>query len=128
MKKVVYGLAGIVLSGVACLSFCGCEQKLTINEEASLIRNYSIKIREMLGLKPEDSCKVINLGEKGEPLHIIIKTKEETKSIVYFDLDKDGRYDRKNTLEIPNKLDMRIIPPPKSLPKLYIPEKKKVYI
>lgn len=132
MKKVVAGLVGVVISA---LSFTGdvCQfakpdiagvTKYTIDEEARKIRYHSTELKKLLEMKPEDSCQVFDIGE-GEPLQVIIKRKEGSESRVYLDSDEDGKYDKRSTITIPNKLDIKVFPPLKPKEeKKYLPEER----
>lgn len=123
MKKVVYGLAGIVL-----LFTAGCMVHQA-NEDVNKIRYHVRSIKKIIGADPNDSYNVHDRKKKGLPLKVVIVGKNYIKELKYLDSDGNGIYDKTelNILEVPDKLDMRILPPlPK--PKPYIPEKKKVYI
>ena len=125
MKKLVGGLAGLV--GIV-FGFAGLGCQATIHEEAMKIKYHSNEIRKIIGAKPGEDYQLFEL-KKGEPYSAIVWGKDGTKSIVYFDLKKDGEYDHKRTFEIPKKLDLKVLPLPK--PELkkyepkYLPEKRK---
>lgn len=129
MKKAVLGLVGIVVGYAGFIE--GCQS--TINEEATKIRRYSNEIKKIVGAGPEDSCQVIDTGEK-EPLQVIIKRENETELITYLKEKSDGEYDRKDSITIPKKLDIKVLPEPNNpkfrklpekSPKDYSTEKKK---
>jgi len=125
MKKLVSGVAGLV--GIV-FGFAGIGCQSTIHEEVMKIRHHSNEIRKIIGAKPGENSQLFEL-KKGEIYNAIVFGKDVTKSIVYFDLNKDGRYDGKSTVTIPKKLDMKVLPPSKpDLEKYkndYLPKKKK---
>jgi len=128
MKKLVKGLTGILL-----LFTSGC-MVYQANEDVNKIRYHVRSIKKIIGADPNDAFRVFEPKRMGEPFRVyIIKENGTLESSKYIDSDGDGIYEgkvpRPPEITIPDKLKMRILPPPKKqIPIPYIPEKKKVYI
>lgn len=120
MKKLVCGLVGVVLG------FAGIDCKSTINEEANNIKYHSNEIRKIIKADPNEDISIFGF-EKDVPYSILVLGEDAIKSTIYFDLNKDGKYDFKREFEIPKKLDIWIIPPKPGMEKYkeyYLPRKK----
>jgi len=112
MKKLVCGLLGIVLS---C---AGCQRVNLTNEEAVEIKNYSDKIKKIIGAEPNEYYAVYPVRNKGDLFQVLIGGKERIKSVTFYDLNGDGEYDSKYTIEIPTKLEVLGVFPDPNEPKL----------
>lgn len=122
MRKLVKGLVGILF-----LFTAGCTV-YQANEDVNKIRYHVRSIKKIIGADPNDSYNINDPKKKSLPLEVVIVGKNYIKRLKYLDSDGNGIYDKTelNTLEIPDKLDIKILPPlPKPEPKQYIPEKKK---
>jgi len=115
---IVSGLAGLILG------LGGCSSYLSIDDEANKIAKYDQGIRNVLELKKDETCNIFK-DKNGKPYWIIIDGKKGIKSIMYIDLDGDGKYDQKNIISIPNKLEEVI--PDKDNKENYIPVPKKKF-
>lgn len=128
MKKLVHGLVRIVIGCACCLNLSGC--KSTINKEAKRIISSYNEVKKAAEVKQGETLEMYDFKE-GNPLHIIIRGDEGTKSIIYFDMDKDGQYDKKETLKIPKKLEVLGVFPEPNTPEIkkkfkeYTPNKER---
>ena len=121
MKKLVEYLRGVGLGVVLSLA-SGCQLYQTYypySEDVRKIKYHEAEIKKIVGAKPEDSCQILELDELGNTVHIIIRGEKDTKSIMYQDLDKDGEYEKKSIIKIPNEPEMRVIPDPNFGEKLF---------
>jgi hypothetical protein len=120
MRKAVLGLAGILLS---CF---GCRSVYVADEEANRIKLYSESIKKIIEAGPEDSYSTYEPKKAGDPFTVVISGKNGTRIIKYRDINGDGKYEQKETtkLEIPGELELKILPPNKTIPEKKIPEKK----
>jgi len=97
---------------IGCFCFfgsSGCENNL-INREADKIGYHLNEIRKVVEAENDYLYEFYMPAKKGGLFQIIVKGNDGFKSIIYFDSDKDGVYDRKSILSIPKKF-LKIIPP-----------------
>jgi hypothetical protein len=118
MKKLAAGLAGIVIGAIGCATVT----TYPYNDVVGKLRYHYGEIKQLAEAKPEESCTFVDAANKGDPVSVIIDGKEGRRIIIFNDMDKDGNYETRNTLTIPNKLEMQVIPP---APKNPDTEKKK---
>ena len=123
MKKLVFGLVGVVLSFYAT----GCVV-YKANEKVTKIRYHDREIRKIIGAKPEESYSLIS--KKKGSFQAFISGKNRIEVQTYIDLNGDGIFEKEDvdSIEIPDNLDMKIFPPdPNSKReglKKYTPKKK----
>ena len=118
MKKAVMGLVGVV---IGCVGLGGCQTELGIDEQAKGIIYHYNAMKKVAGVKPKEAFEIYDFKE-GLPFRVFIKGEKGTKCITFYDTNKDGEYDKKETLTIPKKLDMRIFPAPKKAEPNDVPE------
>jgi hypothetical protein len=129
MKKLVAGLAGIVIVGVGCATMTS----YPYNDLVGKLRYHYSEINKLAEAKPGESCTFIDAAKPGEPVSLIVDGKEGKRIIIFYDRDKDGSYEAKSTIQVPNKLDLQVIPPIQKNPgiekeKKYVPLDKKMVI
>ena len=90
--------------------FCGCQSKLSFDGEVNKIIYHYNSMKKVIGVESGEIFDVPDF-KKGEPFQIIISGNKNTRIITFYDRDKDGKYDKKETLTIPKKWDIYVIPP-----------------
>ncbi|MEK6935775.1 MAG: hypothetical protein AABW67_03230 [Nanoarchaeota archaeon] len=108
MKKLVKGLIGIIITASGLIS--GCQSKLSIDGEANKIIYHFNSMKNVAGVELGETFDIYDF-ENGKPLQIIINGEKNTRIITFYDKDKNGKYDKKETLTIPKKWDIYVILP-----------------
>ena len=106
MKKIVGGLAGILIGGMSF--FSGCKTSYSYNGQVSRIEKFHNYFNEIVGGDPNDSYYISRIQKKGNNYQIIARGEKNDKVVTYW--DDNGNFMKRGIITIPKIFDIKTLP------------------